>query len=271
MSFPYSPIPIAEAAIRYPSLVSKSEEGLFFYLPKGVQQVEPLRVAGCPKLLLFLGSGSSLILESKEGFDCVIHLEEGAALYRYVSSKEALHWTTNAYLKRGARFESTSLIEPRDQGQSAEDIYVELLQEGSTALLYGGWELQGTALHNSFVNVHHKAGSTHSQQLFKGVLRDHSRSHFKGKIEIGKGAPLAEGIQRNHQLLFDSSQAISEPGIEVYTDDVKASHGATLSRPSSTELFYMQSRGFSKEQGENLLAEAFLAPIRQRWTVRSCV
>ncbi|KKW29610.1 MAG: SufB/sufD domain protein [Candidatus Uhrbacteria bacterium GW2011_GWD2_52_7] len=95
-----------------------------------------------------------------------------------------------------------------------------------------------------------------------GVLRDSARSTVRGRIHI---APQAHGAQANmqahHLLLSEQAFAAAIPELSVHVDDVMCRHGASISRPSDAAMGYMQSRGLSSVQAEDMLAEAFLCPI----------
>ena len=85
-----------------------------------------------------------------------------------------------------------------------------------------------------------------------------ARSSFEGKIFVEKEAQQTEAYQLNNNLLLSpKAQAMSKPNLEILADDVKASHGATCSRPKEEELFYLRTRGLSKKEAEWHLARGF--------------
>ena len=104
-----------------------------------------------------------------------------------------------------------------------------------------------------------------SDLLFKGALKDHSRSVWQGMIYVAPGAQKTDGYQANPNLLLDSNaRADSIPGLEIMADDVRCTHGATVGKIDPTEVFYLNSRGIPKETAERLIVEGFFDPVMQR-------
>ncbi len=112
------------------------------------------------------------------------------------------------------------------------------------------------------VQVSHHAGQSTSSQLFKGVLKDKARGILNGKIYIARGAQKVVSSQLNHNLLLSpGAEANTKPELEVYADDVKANHGASVGRLDEGKLFYLMSRGISRAVSERMLAQAFTADV----------
>lgn len=112
------------------------------------------------------------------------------------------------------------------------------------------------------VVINHRAGDTTSSQLFKGILAGHSRGILNGKIYIAPGAQKVNSSQLNHNILVGpNAEADTKPELEIYADDVKANHGASIGRVDGDKLFYLQSRGLPKQVAERLLVEAFASDV----------
>ena len=110
---------------------------------------------------------------------------------------------------------------------------------------------------NSIV-LKHLVPDCHSTQLFKGILDDEGVTKFYGGIVVAQDAQHTEAFQANHNLLIsDSAKAFSQPQLEIYADDVKCSHGATVGRLNEDELFYMRTRGIPVEEAKLLQQMAF--------------
>ncbi len=108
----------------------------------------------------------------------------------------------------------------------------------------------------------HEVGETESSQLFKGIFKDRSRGVLNGKIYIAKNAQKVLSNQLNHNLLLSpGAEADTKPELEVYADDVKANHGASVGRLSDEQLFYLQSRGIPKHLAAQILARAFVDDV----------
>jgi Fe-S cluster assembly protein SufD len=108
--------------------------------------------------------------------------------------------------------------------------------------------------------VAHDAPSTASRQTVKNVLTGHSRGVFQGKIEVARIAQKTDGYQMNQALLLSPNAEIdSKPQLEIYADDVKCSHGATVGELDADQLFYMRSRGVPDAEARTILVRAFLS------------
>lgn len=112
----------------------------------------------------------------------------------------------------------------------------------------------------TFIN-HHK-GSCQSEQTYKALLDDESRSVFSGTVYIAEGIAKTNSAQLNQNLLLsDKVEVNSKPILRIFSDDVKASHGSTMGKMQEDEIFYLQSRSISRAQAIDLLAQGFLNEI----------
>jgi Fe-S cluster assembly protein SufD len=108
--------------------------------------------------------------------------------------------------------------------------------------------------------VTHDAVGCESRQVFKKVLKNGATGVFQGKILVKPGAQKTDGYQISQSLLLDDdSQFLAKPELEIYADDVKCSHGSTTGAIDETALFYLRSRGVSREDATALLVLSFLA------------
>ena len=142
---------------------------------------------------------------------------------------------------------------------------LELTGEGSTGKVSGFYFTHGKQHLDHDTQQNHLARNTTSDLLYKGALVGESRSVWQGMIYVSKEASKTDGYQANRNLLLDKrSRADSIPGLEILTDDVRCSHGATVGKIDPEELFYLESRGLPKEDAERLVVEGFFDPIMQR-------
>lgn len=112
------------------------------------------------------------------------------------------------------------------------------------------------------VEVRHLAGQSESAQLFKGVLKDRARGVLNGKIYIAKDAQKVSSMQLNHNLLLSpGAEADTKPELEIYADDVKANHGASIGRLDEDKMFYFMSRGIPRALAQQMLAHAFVGDV----------
>ncbi len=118
---------------------------------------------------------------------------------------------------------------------------------------------------NIRLNLVHAVPGCVSHQLFKGIVAGNARTSFHGLIRVAQDAQKTEAFQENHNLLLsDKAEARTKPQLEIYADDVKCSHGATIGRLDEEEQFYMRSRGISEEDAALLQMFSFLSPVVSR-------
>jgi Fe-S cluster assembly protein SufD len=111
----------------------------------------------------------------------------------------------------------------------------------------------------------HMAPNTTSDLLFKGALIDQSRSVWQGMIYVAPGAQKTDGYQANRNLILSNkARADSIPGLEIMADDVRCTHGATVSQLEEEPIFYLMSRGLRRREAERLVVDGFFAPIMER-------
>jgi Fe-S cluster assembly protein SufD len=145
------------------------------------------------------------------------------------------------------------------------DYRMAILGDNAEVELDGVWMLSRSCEAHAHVLVDHQAPNCRSRQLFKGVLRDGSRSSFEGKILVRQAAQKTDAFQLNNNLLMSpDAHADSKPNLEIFADDVKASHGATVGRLDEEQLFYMKSRGFSSIEAKNILIYGFCKEVIER-------
>ena len=107
--------------------------------------------------------------------------------------------------------------------------------------------------------VEHRAPDTVSRQKFHGIGAGKGSSIFNGRIHIHPGAPRSDAVLSNRNLALDPDATINtKPELEIYTDDVKCAHGATVGQISEDSLFYLRSRGLSENDSRRLLCRAFV-------------
>ena len=110
--------------------------------------------------------------------------------------------------------------------------------------------------------INHRCEQGASHQLFKGIVADRSRAIFNGKIYIGEGAQQVDSSQLNKTLLLSNTAEVdAKPELEIYADDVKATHGATVGQLDEEQVFYLASRGIPVTEAETLLAQGFTGEV----------
>jgi Fe-S cluster assembly protein SufD len=142
---------------------------------------------------------------------------------------------------------------------------LELIGEGATGKMSGFYFTDGTQHLDHDTQQNHLAPHTTSDLLFKGALKDSSRSVWQGMIYVAPGAMKTDGYQANRNLILSSkAHADSIPGLEILADDVRCTHGATVGKIDPEQVFYLLSRGIPYGEAERLIVEGFFDPIMQR-------
>ena len=163
-------------------------------------------------------------------------------------------------VQAGQRTDLVLLVYP---GVSCEvKMDVRLLGEGAEANLYGAYVCGDSEKVRISVEMHHDVPHCNSRQLFKGIAGGTSKVDFYGKIIVAQDAQKTEAYQENHNILLtDGAKVDTKPQLEIYADDVKCSHGATIGRLNEEEQFYMRSRGITLEDAKVLQMISFIAPV----------
>ena len=163
-------------------------------------------------------------------------------------------------VRAGEKLELTFLVLP---GESRDiDVAIDLIGEGAEVSLKGLYLCGGDERVNFRILMHHRAGGCVSRQLFNGIAGGTARVTFDGRIIVAPDAQQTEAYQENHNILLsEEAHAETTPQLEIYADDVKCSHGATVGRLDEDALFYMRTRGIPEKDARILQMLSFLAPV----------
>ncbi|MEM9171879.1 MAG: Fe-S cluster assembly protein SufD [Pseudomonadota bacterium] len=246
-------------------------------IPNAVQIIEPVHV-------LHVASAESVLAQTQIRVDCQpgsrVHLVE-----HIISSAEVMHNLAlqidleSAAQCQHTRLQTTSpdaLISTRIDAQVAEnarfetlsidtggdlvrnDLNISLAGEQAHATLNGVYLLDGKQHVDNHTLVRHNSPNTTSSEDYRGVLRARSRAIFNGKVYVAKGADGTDASQSNRNLLLsDHAEIDTKPELEIYADDVKCAHGATVGQFDDDALFYLRSRGVDHATATQLLTFAF--------------
>ena len=141
-------------------------------------------------------------------------------------------------------------------------VTVEQTGEGCTTEIYALAYLHGEDSATTETHVRHAVGGGTSNQLIKFVLDDNARGRFIGDLKIAPDAQQTEAHQTNRNLLLsETAEMRTQPQLEIYADDVQATHGASTGQLDESALFYMQQRGIDKQKARQLLVNAFMKEV----------
>jgi Fe-S cluster assembly protein SufD len=145
---------------------------------------------------------------------------------------------------------------------SRTNIYTELRGEGCGATLNGLYLGDGDQHIDHQTRIEHVEPNCYSRELYKGILDGSAHGVFNGKVFVHPAAQKTDGKQTNQTLLLSEKAEIdTKPQLEIFADDVKCTHGATVGRLDETSLFYMKSRGINARTARELLTYAFAADV----------
>lgn len=274
------------------------QDGLVIDIARGVQADKPIIVlyldsateiptATHPRSLVTLGQGASATLvESYIGLDDTsenltnnvteVELADNARLDHYKivqGGDKGFHvGSINVRQARDSHYESHSLA--LGGNLTRTDINTRLEAENATAILNGLYMIGGKQHVDHHTRIDHLVPHTTSVETYRGVLDDQARAVFNGKVYVHRDAQQTDAQQSNANLLLSKvAEVDTKPELEIYADDVKCSHGATVGQLDETALFYLRSRAIDEATARSLLTFAFasevvgqirLKPIRDR-------
>ena len=244
------------------------DAGTVVLLSVGLDNHRP--VAFHPRHHIHLEPGASLtLLEVARGKGTYLHnavheivVGEGAKLVHIrlqQESADAFHVQTG-FAEIGERGVYDAFVLTLGSRLARTEIHARLLGPNAAVHLNGAQLLGGQQHGDITTVVAHDAPSCASRQTIKNVLTDRARGVFQGRIEVARAAQKTDGYQMNQALLLSPHAEIDcKPQLEIYADDVKCSHGATVGELDADQLFYLRTRGIPDEQARAILVRAFLA------------
>jgi Fe-S cluster assembly protein SufD len=150
------------------------------------------------------------------------------------------------------------------------NIHPVLAGEGGDCLINGLFMANGRQHMDNYMKVEHASPHCGSRQFYNGILDGKSHGVFHGRIIVHKNAQKTDAKQTNRNLLLsDSAQIDTKPQLEIYADDVKCTHGATIGQIDDEAIFYLRSRGITVDSARALLLSAFAGESLQRIKVDS--
>lgn len=227
-----------------------------------------------PRLLVRLGRNSSLtLIESYFNFGksdyfvnavSDVYLGENSSMQHIrlqQDAKQAFH-IGNSFIEQKADSRYRSYSFSFGGRISRHQIYTVLDGQGAEAILNGLYLGREEQLLDNHTLIDHKSSNCQSHELYRGVLTDKARGVFGGKILVRRDAQKTDAIQNNNALLLSEQARVdSKPQLEIYADDVRCTHGATVGQLDEEALFYLRSRGIGQKSAKNILIYAFAEEV----------
>jgi len=230
-----------------------------------------------PRINLRLGRNSkATLIEHHTGANTqanftnsVVHIDLGAnAELEHIRVQDDAQSNFNigsvhATVAKGARYLSHQYI--IGGGLARADIRVELAGAEAHTELHGLVFAQDAQHLDVRTVIHHQAPNTTSAEDYRGIADQRGRVVFNGKVIVAKDAQRTDARQSSRNLLLSKHAEIdTRPELEIYANDVKCAHGATVGQLDATALFYLQSRGIARAEARALLTHAFAAELIER-------
>jgi Fe-S cluster assembly protein SufD len=271
-------------------------DGAFVYVPAGKVVEGPIflhfltsAVGESPfvwhrRALVVLGEHSqATIVESYDSADLTgvsyftnavteVIADKNAVVDHYKLQREgndAFHMAAlQVRLGRGTRFSSHAVS--LGSGWARNDVNAVFTDEGGECTLNGLYQASGQQVIDNHTFIDHAYPRCVSHELYKGILDGKARGIFNGKIYVRQDAQKTDAKQTNQALLLSDDATINtKPQLEIYADDVKCTHGATVGQLDEESIFYLRSRGIGIEQARALLTYAFANDVISRIKVDS--
>jgi Fe-S cluster assembly protein SufD len=268
-----------------------AQDGVFIYVPDGVEAYKTIQMVNIlnrednqfvqNRNLVILGKNSKLTLvhcddshNFKSSFTnsvTEIFLDEGANLDHYklqnLNNNTSLINSTYFHQEKDSNLSTFAIS--LNGGLIRNDLNVVLNGTGSNADVFGLYLVDKEQHVDNQVHIDHAKPNCTSNELFKGILDDQASAVFNGHILVRKDAQKTNAFQTNRNILLtDKATVNSKPFLEIYADDVKCSHGATVGQLDETAMFYIKSRGISEYNAKLLLMYAFAAEVINKISIK---
>jgi Fe-S cluster assembly protein SufD len=264
-----------------------AQDGFFIHVPDGVQLDRPIQIVNIMRADVdFMANAHNLVILGKGSKAQLLVCDHTVDDVRFVSNR-----VTEVFVNENATYEHYKLENTHNKTTSINTLLIDQ-KTGSNALanvitLHNGItrnnieialngehceaELCGMVIGDknqtvdNYTSIMHNKPNCHSNELFKYVLDDVSKGAFTGRLYVEKDAQKTAAYQTNRNLLLSKTAKMrTKPQLEIFADDVKCSHGATIGQLDEKAMFYMRSRGIPMEEARLLLMFAFTADVVDR-------
>ena len=262
-----------------------TEDGAFVYVPEGKIVEEPIHI------IFITSAGDNKILTQPRNLFVAEKNSQVTIIEHYVSEEENIHFTNavteivaeeNAVVEhiklqeeskksfhiarmevdqeRNSNFSSHSISTGGDITRN--EFNARFNDEGGECTLNGLFMIDGSQLFDAHTLMDHAKPNCNSHEHYKGILDDKSRGVFNGKVVVRQDAQKTNAFQENNNILLsDEALMNTKPQLEIFADDVKCSHGATIGQMDDDAKFYLKSRGIGEEASKGILLHAFASDV----------
>jgi Fe-S cluster assembly protein SufD len=262
-----------------------TEDGAFIYIPDGKIVREPIHI------LFITTSEDQKILTQPRNLFVAGKNSQVTIIEHYVGAEESIYFTNavteiiadensvvdhiklqeesrSAYhiarmevdQERNSNFSSHSIS--IGANITRNDFNSRFNNDGGECTLNGLFMIEGSQLFDAHTLIDHAMPHCNSHEHYKGILNDKSRGVFNGKVIVRPDAQKTNAFQENNNILLSNNALVNtKPQLEIFADDVKCSHGATIGQLDEDAKFYLKSRGIGEEAGRAILLHAFASDV----------
>ena len=268
-----------------------AQDGLFIYVPDGVEVKKAIQMVSIinhdknlfvqNRNLIILNKNSKLTLvqcddsiNQQSSFNnsvTEIFVEENANLDHYklqnLNNDSTLINSTFVHQKSGSNASTNSIT--LNGGLIRNNTFVKLNGQVCDANVYGVYLMDKTQHIDNHVFIDHAKPNCSSNELFKGILDENATGVFNGHVLVRRDAQKTRAFQSNKNILLTDTASIdTQPFLEIYADDVKCGHGATVGQLDTEAMFYLRSRGITEANARLLLMYAFAAEVINKISIK---
>ncbi|MBL4752136.1 MAG: Fe-S cluster assembly protein SufD [Flavobacteriales bacterium] len=256
--------------------------GIFIHIPDNTIVEEPIRLPNQtwnvdggiihPRNLIVVGKNSSVSIISQTNTASAlintveeIHISENAELKHYVLQDTDISQVTSSFVvqKRDSRY--TKVTTTLNGTFIRNNVNIHLEGTGCEANLYGYYHINNKNQVDNHTIVEHKEPDCVSNELYVGLLDDNASGIFNGRVWVHQDAQRTNAFQSNKNILLsDNATMNTKPELEIYADDVKCSHGATIGQVDQEALFYLRSRGIPENIAMSMLLQGFSVEVTDK-------
>jgi Fe-S cluster assembly protein SufD len=269
-----------------------AQDGFFIYVPDNVRVAKPVQMINIinktenifiqNRNLVIVGKNAELKLVHCD--DSVNHnlsfinsltesiIEDNGKLDHYklqnLNNNSSLVNSSFFHLGRDSQLITNAIT--LNGGMIRNNFHVSLTGENASADVLGVYLMDREQHVDNHVFIDHQVPNCYSNELFKGILDEQATGVFNGHIMVRRDAQKTNAFQTNKNLLLtDTARMQTQPFLEIYADDVKCSHGATIGQLDKEAMFYLQSRGIDSDKARMLLMYAFAAEVIQKISIEA--
>lgn len=268
------------------------QDGVFIYVPKGVVEKKPIQIINLlmsdenlmvqyRNLIILEESSQANILVcdhtlsprrflSNVVTEVVAGVNSSLEFVKMQNEHNDSAQLTHTYVKQERNSHVVSNVLSLHGGFIRNNLRMELVGEGADAHAYGLYLTDRTQHTDNYTFIDHAVPNCTSNELYKGILDDQATGAFNGRILVRRDAQKTQAYQSNNNLLLTAEAKVStKPQLEIYADDVKCSHGATVGQIDNEALFYMRARGIGEREAKLLLMFGFAHEVVKQISIDS--